>query len=307
MNYSAFLSPSNLRADGRRAHEVRRVRARAGVSPRADGSALVDAGGTRVLALVHGPRRGAAARAGGGGGGGGGGDDGATVTVDFLVAPFAGAERRVRRAGDRALADAAAAARGVFEGVVLRALYPRADIAVTLLVLRNDGGALAAAVNAGVLALADAGVALRDAACAAGALAAGGGGGGGGGGALFLLDPSAAELALGAPELVLALLPASGDALLASVDARLPAAALGPLLEAAADAARQAYAVIAAALREVTERRVRERAGGARSAVAGGGAGGGGAGDAEIELAIADALRAAPGAGDASDEGGMGE
>jgi len=280
---SAFLSVCGLRADGRRAHEVRRLRARVGVARGFDGSALVDAGGTRVLALVSGPRA-------GGAGAGAAGEAGAAVAVDFIVAPFAGAgERRARRPGDRGAAEAAAALGGVFEGLVVRALYPRAEIAVTVHVLASDGGALAAAVSAGALALADAGIALVDLAAGGGALASAAG---------PLADPSGAELAGGAPELVLALLPATGGALLATLDARLPADALAPLLAAAAAAARAAYDVVAAALREATARRVEAREGGAPAAPGGEGAGGGGGGGAPF-LTAAEAAAAGLDARDA--------
>ena len=187
---SQFLSVCGLRADGRRPGEVRLVRARVGVAPNADGSASVDVGGTRVLALVHGPRRASGIRRGLALDGG---DDAATITVEYIVAPFANqGDRLARRSGDRAIADAAAALASVFEGVVLSRLYPHSEIAITIHVLAADGGALAAAVNAGALALADAGVAMRDLAAAAGALSTAAG---------PLCDPCGAELQAGAPEL----------------------------------------------------------------------------------------------------------
>ena len=51
-----YVNISGLRLDGRRPPEVRRIRSQMGVFPRTDGSALLEMGGTKVIAVVHGPR-----------------------------------------------------------------------------------------------------------------------------------------------------------------------------------------------------------------------------------------------------------
>lgn len=45
-----------LRNDGRRGHELRKVRCRLGVFSQSDGSAYIEQGNTKVLAAVYGPR-----------------------------------------------------------------------------------------------------------------------------------------------------------------------------------------------------------------------------------------------------------
>lgn len=50
-----LLSDAGFRADGRRPEELRKVRARLGVLARADGSAYLEQGNTKVLAAVYGP------------------------------------------------------------------------------------------------------------------------------------------------------------------------------------------------------------------------------------------------------------
>ena len=259
-----MLSASGLRVDGRRAHEVRRVHARVGVSPHADGSALVDVGGTRVLALAHGPRR-ATRRApvAGSSAGVGIGDaaESATLTVEYTFAPFANAgARRRRTAGDRAIAEGTGALRGVFSSAVCLHLYPRSEIALVIHVLAADGGAagaLAAAVNAGALAIADSGIAMSDIPAAGVALWTP---------SALLLDPCGAEVggAAGAPTALVALLPLSDGVVHAAVDARLPGgdgAALASLLESAAAAARGVHQVLRAALREAAGEKAAARAG----------------------------------------------
>jgi len=46
-----------LRADGRRASELRQIRMRMGVFGQADGSAYIEHGNTKVLAAVYGPHQ----------------------------------------------------------------------------------------------------------------------------------------------------------------------------------------------------------------------------------------------------------
>jgi RNase PH len=45
-----------LRNDGRRGHELRKIRCRLGVFSQSDGSAYIEQGNTKVLAAVYGPR-----------------------------------------------------------------------------------------------------------------------------------------------------------------------------------------------------------------------------------------------------------
>jgi len=137
-----------LRVDGRRPGEVRRVRAQLGCvaggdggfgggagggPPPSDGSAVLRQGGTLVLASVSGPcsRPGAA--------------DGAPAALDveLSLAAFATPERRLRRRGDRRVAEVEAAARAAFESVLELKLYPRAVITLRVAVLQADGGLLA--------------------------------------------------------------------------------------------------------------------------------------------------------------------
>jgi exosome complex component RRP41 len=257
-----YVNACGLRVDGRRPGEIRRVSASLGCVPAADGSALLELGGTRVLATVHGPRRATrhAPPAGGAGSGLGADDDAATITVHFTQAPFASAERRVRRAGDRKLAEACGALRASYEAAVLTKLYPRSEITVSVHVLAADGGALVAALNAGTLALIDAGVAMRDFVAAAGALHAGG--------RALLLDPCAAETLGGAPELLVATLPSTGALVMTTMDSRLAAGAFEPLLNAAVGAAAQMFECMRGFVAERAATRVEALEG------AGGGAGG---------------------------------
>ena len=50
-----ILSPEELRLDGRRPHELRKIVCRMGVFKQADGSAYIEMGNTKALATVYGP------------------------------------------------------------------------------------------------------------------------------------------------------------------------------------------------------------------------------------------------------------
>ncbi|XP_075571892.1 exosome complex component MTR3 [Pelecanus crispus] len=139
---------------------LRPLFARAGLLSQAEGSAYVElGGGTKVLCAAWGPREaaepGAAAAAAGGG----------RLLCEFRRAPFAGRGARWRpgSAAEReAEREAAAALREALEPAVRLARYPRARLAVSALLLQDGGSALAAAISAAALALADAGVEMYD-------------------------------------------------------------------------------------------------------------------------------------------------
>lgn len=50
-----LLSDQGYRLDGRKPSELRKVQARMGVFTQADGSAYIEQGNTKVLAVVYGP------------------------------------------------------------------------------------------------------------------------------------------------------------------------------------------------------------------------------------------------------------
>ncbi|NXC69798.1 EXOS6 protein, partial [Anhinga anhinga] len=139
---------------------LRPLFARAGLLSQAEGSAYVElGGGTKVLCAAWGPREaaepGLPAAAGGGG----------WLLCEFRRAPFAGRGARWRpgSATEReAEREAAAALREALEPAVRLARYPRARLAVSALLLQDGGSALAAAISAAALALADAGVEMYD-------------------------------------------------------------------------------------------------------------------------------------------------
>lgn len=159
-----LLALSNLRHDGRKPHEIRRLRMQLGAAAHttasAGGSALLEMGLTTALATVRGPvacLRRSDERV-----------DRAVVDVTLKVAAFAAAtDRRTSNPNtDRRLVEAARWISRALEAALLLHLYPRSRIEIVVCILADDGGRVPAALNAAVLAILDAGLPVKDFVCA---------------------------------------------------------------------------------------------------------------------------------------------
>lgn len=153
-----YINPAGLRQDGRRGFEHRRVTCDFGTLENCDGSCVLTAGGTTILARVQGPRelgRGAmqdATLA-----------DKVVITVDVAITAFAGERRKhmASTAGSRQSDDISRAVQSVAQSLVLTTQYPPSSIHIRIDVLHHDGSEKAAAINAACLALMDASIAVR--------------------------------------------------------------------------------------------------------------------------------------------------
>ncbi|KAM7075236.1 exosome complex component RRP41 [Molossus nigricans] len=229
-----LLSDQGYRVDGRRAGELRKIQARMGVFSQADGSAYIEQGNTKALAVVYGPHeiRGSRSRAL---------PDRALVNCQHSSATFSTGERKRRPHGDRKSCEMGLQLRQTFEAAILTQLHPRSQIDIYVQVLQADGGTYAACVNAATLAVLDAGIPMRDFVCACSAGFVDG---------TALADLSHVEEAAGGPQLALALLPASGQIALLEMDARLHEDHLEQVLEAAAQAARDVHTLLDRVVRQ---------------------------------------------------------
>lgn len=152
------VSPEGLRQDGRRPPEIRKLTAEIGQFAKADGSAFLQQGNTKVIATVYGPReakqRSKAEH------------DRCFVKCEYTVAGFATSERKRFAKGDRRSKENGLLVEQTFQEAVLCHLYPRSQISIFIQVLMDDGGALAVGINAATLALINAGIAMKDFVCA---------------------------------------------------------------------------------------------------------------------------------------------
>lgn len=246
-----LLALSNLRNDGRKPLEIRRMRLQLGVvcgggcggpDGAVNGSAVAEMGLTAAVATVSGPSecpRRADER-----------PDRAVLEVTVAAAPFATADRRASSAAtDRRLLEMSHAVQSALEAAVLLETFPRQRIRIHCTVTADDGGRLCAALNAATLALLDAGIPMKDFCCACSA----GMGGGGGGGDAVLVDLNRREESGGGDTVYLpcAMLPQRGTVVLAQCEARLPDfETLQRVLEAAMEGCRAVFDYMRAAVKE---------------------------------------------------------
>ena len=128
------------------------------------------------------------------------------------MAAFSTGERRRRGKTDRRSTEISMVIRNTFEDTILLELMPRTQIDIYVQVLQADGGTRCACINAAFLALADAGIPMRDviSSCAAGYLDS-----------TPLLDLNQIEDSGGGPDVVVALHPGIDKVVLLQSDNKL--------------------------------------------------------------------------------------
>jgi len=156
-----LIDKKGIRLDGRKADELRQVKLQVGVLPNADGSAYVEHGKNKILAAAFGPREmhpKHLAQA-----------DRMVLRCRYHMAPFSVPERK-SPAPSRREVELSKVIRESLEPALFLELYPRTGVDLFIKVLQADGGTRCASITAAALAIADAGVPMRDlvVACAAG-------------------------------------------------------------------------------------------------------------------------------------------
>ena len=156
-----LLDDKGLRVDGRRLDELRPIRLEVGLLDKADGSAYIEQGKNKILVAVYGPREAHPKHIAL--------PDRAVIKCRYKMAPFSVDERKSPAPSRREL-ELSKVIRESLEPVVLSDLYPRTSIDLFVEVLQSDGGSRCAGITAASLALADAGIPMRElvAACAVG-------------------------------------------------------------------------------------------------------------------------------------------
>ena len=148
-----LLNEDNLRLDGRRLDELRPIKLEVGVLARADGSAYIEQGKSKILVAVYGPRelhpRHLAQ------------PDEALLQCVYRMATFSVEERKSPAPSRRETELSKVITEALAPAVFLK-YYPRASIDVYIQVIQADGGTRCSSITAASLALADAGIPLRD-------------------------------------------------------------------------------------------------------------------------------------------------
>ena len=156
-----LIDDKGLRIDGRRLDQLRPVKLEVGLLDKADGSAYIEQGKNKILAAVYGPREAHPKHIAM--------PERAVIRCRYHMAPFSVDERKSPAPSRREM-ELSKVIRESLEPVVLTDLYPRTTIDVFIEVLQSDGGSRCAGITAASLALADAGIPMKElvAACAVG-------------------------------------------------------------------------------------------------------------------------------------------
>eukprot|EP01083_Nonionella_stella_P001551 4453_1 len=252
-----LLALSNLRNDGRKPNEIRRMTIE--MSPLTNsagsnvtGSALVQMGLTSVLCAVIGPvdcaRRSDEL------------SDRAVLEVNVRTAPFApssGDRRSTNPTTDRRIIEQSSLIQKALGASLLLHLFPKMRIIIDVTVLADDGGRLCAAINAATCALVDAGLPMKDlvCSCSAGLVTAGNGNGLED---VELMDLNQREASTYSNEssavyLPCATMPQRGTVVLAQCESRLSSVdVFEKVLNAAMEGCQMVFKVMEACIRERT-------------------------------------------------------
>jgi exosome complex component RRP41 len=157
----SLIDDRGLRTDGRTPDELREIKIQVGVLKNADGSAFIEFGNNKIIVAVYGPREVHPKHMAL--------PDRCVLRCRYHMSPFS-TDTRKNPAPSRREVEISKVMREALEPALMLEDYPRAAIDVFVEVLQADGGSRCAGISAASVALADAGINMRDmvTACAAG-------------------------------------------------------------------------------------------------------------------------------------------
>jgi exosome complex component RRP41 len=226
-----LIDKDDVRIDGRKLNELRPVKIDVNVLANADGSAYIEQGKNKILAAVYGPKeihpRHLAL------------PDRAVLRCRYHMAPFS-VEERKSPAPSRREIELSKVIREALEPSVFVEYYPRTSVDIFIEVLQADGGTRCAGITAASLALADAGIPMRDlvAACAAGKVEG-----------RLVLDLTDLEDKGGEADVPVAFMPNLNAITLLQMDGSLTTDEFGKVISLALDGCRQLHALQKEALK----------------------------------------------------------
>jgi exosome complex component RRP41 len=226
-----LIDENGIRIDGRKVDELRPIRIEAGVLKSADGSAYVEIGKNKVLAAVYGPREchprhmQNPAKA--------------IVQCKYNMISFSVSDRK-RPGPDRRSVEISKLISEAMEYVVFTENFPRTSIDVYIEVLQANAGTRCAGLTAASVALADAGIPMKDVvpAVAVGKV-----------NDQVVLDLNKEEDNFGQADLPIAIIPRTGEVLLMQMDGHMTQAEFDRGLEMGVRACSEIYRLQKDALR----------------------------------------------------------
>ena len=226
-----LINKKDVRVDGRKLNELRPVKLEVGVLANADGSAYIEQGKNKILAAVYGPKelhpKHLAL------------PDRALLHCRYHMAPFSVQERKSPAPSRREI-ELSKVIREALEPSIFAEYYPRTSIDVFIEVLQADGGTRCAGITVASLALADAGIPMRDlvSACAAGKVEG-----------HLVLDLTDTEDKAGEADMPLAFMPNFNAITLLQMDGKLTSDEFEQAVNMAVEGCKEVYALQKEALK----------------------------------------------------------
>ena len=227
-----LLDENGIRSDGRKVNETRKFTIKTGVLKNADGSAYIEFGGNKILAGVFGPRDVHPKHMSN--------PDTGILRVRYHMEPFSVGERK-KPAPSRREIEISKVIKEALEPAVMLEQFPRTAVDVFLEILQADGGTRCAALDAASVALADAGIPMRDlvCACASGKAAD-----------TLILDVNNEEDQAGQADMPIGYMPNLGQITLLQLDGVLTTDEFKKCIEIGIDGCKQVYEIQKNSLRE---------------------------------------------------------
>ena len=218
-----LVNEDGIRIDGRRIDEKRPIKIEAGVLKNADGSCYLEIGKNKVLCAVYGPRECKPRHL----------QDPtkAVVQVKYNMEAYSVTDRK-RPGTDRRSVEISKLIAEALEAVVQTELYPRASIDVYIEILQANAGTRCAGLTAASVALADAGIPMRD---LVPAIACGKADGN------VLLDLNKEEDNYGQADVPLAIVPSTDEIVLLQMDGNMTREEFDRAIEMAVGACHKVY------------------------------------------------------------------
>ena len=227
-----LLDKNGIRSDGRKVNETRKVTIKAGVLRNAQGSAYIEFGDNKILVGVYGPRDVHPKHM----------SDTNTgiLRCRYHMAPFSVGERKNPAPSRREVEISKVIQEALLPAVILKK-FPRTAVDVFMEVLQADGGTRCAALTGASVALADAGIPMRDlvAGCAAGKAAD-----------TLILDVNNEEDQAGQADLPIGYMPNLEKITLLQLDGILNPEEFKKCIEIGIDGCKQVYEIQKKALQE---------------------------------------------------------
>ncbi|MCS7124484.1 MAG: exosome complex exonuclease Rrp41 [Candidatus Bathyarchaeota archaeon] len=226
-----LIDKRGLRLDGRKPDELRPIKIEVGVLSNADGSAYIEQGKNKILAAVYGPRelhpKHLAL------------PDRMVLRCRYHMAPFSVQERKSPAPSRREI-ELSKVIREAVEPAVFVEYYPRTAVDIFVEVLQADGSTRCTSITAASLALADAGIPMRDlvAACSAGKVED-----------MIVLDLMDVEDKVGSADVPLAYMPNLGVITLLQMDGILTIEEFEKTVNLAIEGCKKIYAMQKEALK----------------------------------------------------------